>query len=62
MCRHGAGGLSAEDHSLWVAAEGFDVVAQPLERESLVADAEVLGAEGRRVREAEDVEAITGVD
>ena len=58
VARVGAGRLPAEDDAPRVAAEGGEVVAQPLEREALVADAEVLVSQGGRIGEAEDVEAV----
>ena len=52
-----AGRLPAEHDPRRVAAEGPNVVAQPLEREALVAEPKVRGFIGRG-GEAEDIEAV----
>lgn len=55
-CR--AGGVAEECDSVWIPAEGGDIRFDPLECETLVEDAEVLGGEAGGVGEAEDVCAV----
>jgi hypothetical protein len=59
--RNAAGGLPENGDLLRIATEAGDIVANPLDGETLIAEAEVLG-NTRGTREAEDIEAVVEGD